>query len=350
MTPETDGAVLHSPIGDPRAAAQVTPVPVRRQHMRGTSLQTRVLNRSLRYTVRPFLSVWSRTESLPWPFGVVDRAGALLPPINGTSYQPVQFKNCTGEWLRGPGSRQESVVLYLHGGAFLCCGVRTHRRLASRISTVSQSSVLMVDYRMLPADASISESIDDCLDAYRWLLDAGYTPDRITVVGDSAGGYLAFAVPLAIRDAGLPMPASIVAMSPLTELDPTNKVQGKNADRCAMFPKRAIPQLTRLAEKVDAVAMSTRGQHPRRCPVDADLAGLPPVLIQAGSTEILLRDSELIAERLGAAGVPVELQVWDRQPHVFQVAADLVPEGERAINEIGRFIRTAHGALISSVR
>lgn len=332
----------------PAALQSPLPTAVRRQHLRGASVASQVFSRYLQVTIRPTLTLWSYTSRLPWPVGLIDKAGGALRPIEGTTHQPVRLQNCDAEWLQGPGAGAKNVILYLHGGAFLCCGIRTHRRLASRISAVSQSAVLMVDYRMLP-DATVSDSIADGVDAYRWLLDNGYSGEQITVAGDSAGGYLSFAVPLAIKAAGLPMPAAIVAISPLTEMDPTHKLQGKNAGRCTMFPKSAVPEMTKIAMRQDQAAMSARGQAARVCPVDADLRDMPPTLIQAGSHEMLLEDAELMAERLAQAGVPCELQVWDRQPHVFPVFADVIPEGVRAIAEIGRFIRTAHGSLLTSV-
>ncbi len=340
--------LLNTPGLTPGGGPAPMPTTVRRQHIRGTSLASQALSRSLQFTVRPALSVWSRTSRLPWPVALIDKAAGALRPIDGTTYQPVRLQNCNAEWLQGPGSNTKHVILYLHGGAFLCCGIRTHRRLVSRISAVSQSAVLMVDYRMLPA-ATVTDSIADGVDAYRWLLDNGYSSEQITVAGDSAGGYLAFAVPLAIEAAGMPMPAAIVAISPLTEMDPTHKMQSKNAKRCSMFPKNAVPQLTKISERQDQTAMASRGQAPRVCPVNADLRNMPPTLIQVGSHEMLLEDSELIAERLAQAGVPCELQIWDRQPHVFPVFADVIPEGQRAIAEIGRFIRTTHGSLLTAV-
>ena len=348
MTQTGSLRLLNTPAQTPAGLYAPEPTTVRRQHIRGASVASQVFSRSLQMTVRPALSVWSRTSRLPWPVGLIDKAGGALRPIEGTTYQPVRLQNCNAEWLRGPGATTKHVILYLHGGAFLCCGIRTHRRMVSRISAVSQSSVLMVDYRMLPV-ATVTDSIADGVDAYRWLLENGYTAEQIMIAGDSAGGYLSFAVPLAIEAAGMPMPAGIVAISPLTQMDPTHKVTGKNANRCSMFPKNAMPQLTRISERHDESARASRGQAPRVCPVDSDLRNMPPTLIQAGSRELLLDDAELIAERLAQSGVPCELQVWDRQPHVFPVFADIIPEGGRAIAEIGRFIRTTHGALLTPV-
>ncbi len=321
---------------------------VRRQHMRGASIQTHLVSRALSLTARPTFSLWSYTSRLPWPVGVLDLAAGALRPVDGTQHQPVRLQNCDAEWVLGPGASTDHVVLYLHGGAFLCCGLRTHRRMVSRISAVGRAAVLAVDYRMLPHH-TISDAIADGVDAYRWLLGNGYSAEQIVVAGDSAGGYLAFEVPLAIAAEGLPAPAGIVAMSPLTEMDPARKLAHRNARHCAMFPRHAIPVLTELSARMDERAMTTRGQAPRVCPVDADLRDLPPTLIQVGSHEMLYPDAALMADRLAAAGVPCELQVWDHQPHVFQAFADLIPEGHEAIAEVGRFIRSAWGALLTPV-
>ncbi|MDG3009541.1 alpha/beta hydrolase [Rhodococcus sp. D2-41] len=312
-------------------------------------MQSRALDRTLRVTIRPVLEAWSRSTGLRWPTGIVDHAGRLLPAIDGTRVTHVRLDHCAADWVRGPGAGDERVILYLHGGAFLCCGLHTHRRLVSQISASAKAPALMVDYRMFPQH-TISDAITDGMDGYRWLLRRGYRPSQIIVAGDSAGGYLSFMVPLAIRAAGLPRPAAVVALSPLTELDPRHKLEHRNARRCALFPRHAVPALTALSDRLDADAERTRGQAPRACPVDSDLRGMPPTLVQAGSHEMLLTDAELIAERLAEAGVPTELQVWDRQVHVFQAAFDLVPEGRRAIEEIARFIRTTVPPRLSAVR
>lgn len=316
------------------------PMPVgtaRRADMAGGSLTSRMLATYLQLTVRPFLSVWAKAPNLPWPMGVVDYAGMLVPPLKGTRYSKVMLEECEAEWIRAEGVGNERVVLYLHGGAFVCCGLNTHRRLTSRVSETVDAPVLSIDYRMMPRNP-ISHAVEDGVDGYRFLLDSGYRPDQIFIAGDSAGGYLAFMVALMLRDLDMPTPAGIFTMSPLTDMDPTNKIGHDNASKCAVFPSTAVPALTVLADRVDARIVVEGERGPRVSPVDADLEGLPPVLIQAGSTEIVLADAELMAERLAAAGVPCELQVWEDQVHVFQ-AADFVPEAQHAMREIGSFVR-----------
>ncbi|WP_349536298.1 alpha/beta hydrolase [Rhodococcus rhodochrous] len=306
--------------------------PVRRRDFPGSSRQSKLLAQAIRMSVRPLLGLWGRSTTLPWPTGLLDAAGALLPAIDGTVCAPVQLPNCTGSWVEGPRTGFDRVMLYLHGGGFLCGGMRSHLRLVSRISDAGRTPVLMVDYRMLPKH-SIDDAVDDGVEGYLFLLAAGYRPDQIVIAGDSAGGYLAFMVSLALRDRGVPVPGAIVALSPLTELDPARKLGHSNAAHCALLPGNALEALAGLAGR--------RQESGRICPADADLSGMPPTLIQVGSHELFLVDAESMADRLADAGIACELQVWDRQVHVFQAAADLLPEGVRAIGEIGRFVRSA---------
>lgn len=324
------------------ATAQALPqhTPVVRENYVGASLQAVALATTLRLTVRPFLSVWARWPHLPWPTGVVDLAGSVLPPVPGTRYRPVQLPQCKAEWIRAQEVNTHRVVLYMHGGAFLTCGLRTHRRMVSLISASAQSPVLSVDYRMLPRH-TINHAVEDGVSAYRWLLRRGYRPDQIVIAGDSAGGYLTFMVALALRSQGMPVPAGLVALSPLTNLNPASKLAHENASKCALFAADVINVFTEYADRVEQRLLIGGTPGPRVCPADSDLSGLPPTLLQVGSTEMLFSDSEIMAERLAHHGVPVNLQVWDRQVHVFQAAAGLVPESSQAIREIGRFVRDA---------
>ncbi|WP_156388244.1 MULTISPECIES: alpha/beta hydrolase [unclassified Rhodococcus (in: high G+C Gram-positive bacteria)] len=325
---------------------------VDRQEFDGVSVQSAILSRYLRATVRPFLGVWARTHTLPWPMSLVDHAGRFLPAVGDTTCSPVGLDNCRAEWIRtdrprrvGADGRDERpvrrgdkdrVILYLHGGAFVVCGLNSHRRLTSRIARSTGADVLAVDYRMMPHNP-ISHAVEDGVDGYRYLLDSGYLPEQIFIAGDSAGGYLAFMVALALRTQGLAPAAGVIALSPLTDLDPARKMAHANADRCAVFPKYAVPALTDLADEVDARLVVDGVRGPRVNPVDADLSSMPPVLIQVGSSEMVYADSELMADRLADAGIECRLQVWQDQVHVFQ-AADFLPESVRAVAEIGAFV------------
>jgi acetyl esterase/lipase len=182
----------------------------------------------------------------------------------------------------------------------------------------------------------INESVADGVDGFRWLLDQGYLAENITIAGDSAGGYLAFSVARAVIDKGWGRPSGVVALSPLLDFDPTGKKAHRNANRCQTFPVHAVAKLGDVTLRLD----TRRGITAKRVdPVNMPLADMPPALIHVGSREVLMADAELMANRLVSAGVPCDLQVWEKQVHVFQAAASWVPEARLAIEEIGTFVR-----------
>ncbi|SDD95466.1 alpha/beta hydrolase [Rhodococcus tukisamuensis] len=307
----------------------------------GASLRSQVLAATVRCTVKPFIALWARCPGPLWPAGLVDLAARFLPPVRDVRRRRVCLPHCDAEWLEAGAVDDASAVLYLHGGGFLVCGLNTHRRLESWVSAAAKAAVLSVDYRMLPRH-TIADSVADAVSGYRWLLAQGFAPERIAIAGDSAGGYLTFATALELDARGLQQPAALVALSPLTDMDPTAKLADPKAAACPVFPRSVLPVLTALADRAERHADPS--SPPRVSPVDAALGALPPVLIQVGSTEILYPDAELMAQRLSAAGVPVTLEVWDRQIHVFHAAADWVPEAGRAIGRVGEFVR-AHLAV-----
>ncbi|MCP2338708.1 alpha/beta hydrolase [Actinomadura rupiterrae] len=297
----------------------------------GTTVRSRLTARGLRLTVGPLLSVWPLTHRGLRPAVAIDLAAPLaLPTPRWAEVEPVPFDDFRAEWVRAPHAASDRAVLYFHGGGFFSCGLRTHRRMIARIAAASGAPVLSVAYRQLP-QAPLAASVEDCVKAYRWLLGQGYSADRIVVAGDSAGGFLTFAATLRAMEEGLPRPAGLVAVAPLTDLDHTAKVEHANARSDAYLPARRVRRLA---------ALLTEGAvDPAASPVNGELGDLPPTLIQVSSSEMLLPDAELMAERLTAAGVPCRLQVWENQVHVFQVFADLVPEGLAALHEIGAFVR-----------
>lgn len=266
--------------------------------------------------------------------------GLMQPAPPGTRLVDVPFDGFDAELVRAPNATEDGVVLYFHGGAFFCCGLRSHRRMVSRISAASGMPVLNVGYRQLPT-ATLTQSVQDCLDAYRMLLDSGYSGDQVVFAGDSAGGYLAFAVALRAEAEGLPMPAGITAIAPWVDLECEHSLAHPNGLTDPYLPIRQIARLIPLlygglTPPVDSL-------------LDADLSGLPPTLIQVGSVEALLSDAELMTDRLARARVPVRLQIWQRQVHVFQALADLIPEGHAAIREIGDFMRSVVSSASSEV-
>jgi acetyl esterase/lipase len=318
-------------------------VAVEPRYFRSSSIQSRVLATALRHTVRPTLSMWSHLPFDFQPPNFVDFVAKALPVPDGTHVRRVSVGAAKAEWISGAGVPEargladDRVMLYLHGGAFLTCGLNTHRHLVSRISSAAAQPVLNLAYRQMP-EVSITESINDGVETFRWLMDQGYSADHITLAGDSAGGYMAFGIARQVIDAGWGRPAGIVAISPLLDLAFGPKRAHRNAHRCDAFSLSAMDRFLKICQRRER----RDGVPDRPCPVNMDVDGLPPTLIQIGSREILMPDAELMANRLVAGGIPCEFQVWSRQVHVFQ-AASWLPEAQRAVNEVALFVHSLEG-------
>ena len=308
----------------------------------GPSRRSRALRTVLQVTVRPVIQAWGYAPNLPWPYGVIDWAAKALWPLPGTVVDKVRLPYCDGEFIRGPGAHSDRVVLYLHGGAFICCGPNTHRRFVSDISRACRAPALVVDYRMLPGHP-VSTSLDDCVDGYRWLLQQGYTPDQIVVAGDSAGGYFALMTALSVVERGFGKPAAVVCQSPFIDTDPSRKLEWLGDMVDPLFPAIGLVSLIARMTEFERSNGVPDGYGRVHSPLYLDVSGLPPVLIQAGASELLSVDAELIAAKIAEEGVPCELQLFEGQFHVFQAAADLIPEGRKAIDNIGAFVRANVG-------
>jgi acetyl esterase/lipase len=236
-----------------------------------------------------------------------------------------------------PASRPDRHILYLHGGGYVCGSPSLYRDLLWRFASAGAARVAAISYRLAP-EHPFPAAIDDALAAWNGLIAKGADPARTVLMGDSAGGGLALALALRLRDAGATQPAAVVAMSPWTDLALGGESLRTNAAADPMLNAGDVPALARLY---------LAGADPRNAyasPLYGDPAGLPPSLIQVGSDEILRDDSVRMAERLQAAGCTVELEVWRRMPHVWQSFASVMPEARRAIARIGAFVQQHAGA------
>ena len=296
----------------------------------GVSVRARFVFTAARLMLRPLLASWPLTNWGMLPLPLIEAVAGILPTPTGVTFEKVDFGGFTGEWARPDEPTGPGIVLYFHGGAFVTCGVATHRRLVAGIAAETGMPVLSVAYRQLPA-VRLSGSVDDCLSVYRGLLAEGHDPSRIVLAGDSAGGHLVFATALAAVAEGLPGPAGIVALSPWLDFDCEGKLAHPNAARDAYAPAHRLPALVKLLVADPDVDTS---------PVNAVLSGLPPVLLIAAESEMLRCDAELMADRLAAADVPVTLQIWSGQVHAFPVLGDLIPESGAAIREVATFVHS----------
>jgi monoterpene epsilon-lactone hydrolase len=241
----------------------------------------------------------------------------------------------SGEWIE-PTDPETSVgtqptVLYLHGGGYYFCSPRTHRPITYALATGARARVFALDYRLAP-EYPFPAAVDDALAAYRALLEQGIAHTSIVLAGDSAGGGLALATLVALRDAGDLLPAAAVVFSPWTDLAATGHSIVSNTERDVMFHGASIGPAAQIYLG-DASATD-----PLASPLYADLHGLPPLLIQASDSEVLRDDALRFAQRAREAGVEVQLETWPDTPHAWQIFAQWLPEARTALGRACVFI------------
>ena len=255
----------------------------------------------------------------------------MLPVEADVKCEPVNAGGIKAEWVSAPGADAGRVILYLHGGGYVIGSINTHRAISGRISRAAKARVLLIDYRLAP-EHPFPAAVEDSIAAYRYLLAQGTRPGRIAVAGDSAGGGLAIATLVAIKEAKLPMPAAGVGLSPWVDLEGIGESMTTKAKADPMVQKDGLLQMA---------AAYLAGKDPRSplaAPLYADLSGLPPLLIQVGTAETLLDDATRLAERARKSGVNVTLEPWENMVHVWQAFAPILDEGQQAIDKIGAFV------------
>lgn len=263
----------------------------------------------------------------------LELAASLFERPADVRYEPVDAGGVAAEWTLAPNADPEHTLAYFHGGAYTAGSVGSHRALATELSRVAGVRVLNVDYRLAPEHPHPA-AVDDAVAVARFLREQGVAPARTAFGGDSAGGGLTVAALVALRDAGAPLPAAAVCLSPWTDL---SFGFASIHERAAIDP---MVRLDALSASRDRYVAGGDEKAPTVSPVFADLAGLPPLLIQVGTAEILLDDSTELAARAKRAGVDVTLEVWDDMIHVFQAFFGMLPEGRQAIDRIAAFLRT----------
>lgn len=261
----------------------------------------------------------------------LELAGEFYRPIVHIDYLDISANGVPGEWIIPEGTENEHIILYLHGGSYSAGSPHSHRALAGNIAYAAKARALTIDYRLAP-EHPYPAALEDALTAYKWLIEKHAKPEQITIAGDSAGGGLTIALLLALRDLDIPMPASAVVLSPWTDLSASGESWQTNAKSDYVINGESLRVSAQLyLDRADP-------RDPLASPVYANLAGLPPLLIQVGSDEILLSDSTRLAEHARRADVDVKLEIWDGMQHVWHFAANIVPEAREAIKKIGEFI------------
>jgi acetyl esterase/lipase len=291
------------------------------------SWQARLADPFLRLYVKPRLASAGtpaearRALSSPWR--------KYLPAPWGVTLKAGHVGGIPGEWVeaRSP----SSWMLYLHGGGYFACSPQTHRAITGAYARRG-IKVFAADYRLAP-EYPFPAALDDALAAYRGLIDAGIPPAKLAIAGDSAGGGLALATLLAVKQAGLPMPACGLLFSPWTDLAGTGESLVTNRDRDPMLVS------DRLRAGSEIYLNGADPENPLASPLYGNLTGLPPLLIQVGDGEILRDDSTRLAERATQAGVQVKLEIWQNMPHCWQISQGFMPEARQALSQAAAFAK-----------
>ncbi len=249
------------------------------------------------------------------------------------------------EWLEPEQVSSSKVLLQLHGGGYIGAMRNAYRNFAVNYSESGHGMrVLTIDYRVAPEDP-YPAALEDAFSAYRWLLEQGYEAQDMIFAGDSAGGGLAMALCMYLKDHGMELPCGIIAMSPWTDLTSSGESYETNYENDPLFGKTRDS----LIYNRDYVGLEDP-RNPYISPLFGDFDGFPPMLIQVGSYEMLLSDSLMAAEKAKKQGVKVRLSVYEGMFHVFQMAMHLMPESRHAWKEAGRFIEILQNGNISRSR
>jgi len=292
--------------------------------MSGNLLRS-ILRASLRLTLKPMLGP---TPAITTQRRLLKLLGVATRVPRDVKVTPRQIGAAPGEVLQPPSPTPGGVILFLHGGGYCVGSLDSHRPLSATLAKASGLPVFALDYRLAP-EHPYPAALNDAVSAYRALLDEGHS--RIILAGDSAGGGLALATALSLRDASLPPPAALLLVSPWGDLGCGAATMVSNA--------AADPMLSQASLQRWAAAYVGRvpTDHPLCSPLFADLKGLPPVILQAGSDEILLDDTLRLEKALKQAKVPVTLQVYPGLWHDFHLQAGILDDADQAIGKLAEF-------------
>lgn len=293
------------------------------------SWQARLMNTCTRTFMKPMMRFGS-VESMRAMAGTLDEQQERLL-TEDVKVRPVSKGDYEGEWVSIGRKRPRRVMLYFPGGGFVMRTHTQHRGFAARICREANARALVVHYRLAP-EVPFPGGLEDCLGAYHDLLEQGIASSDITIAGDSAGGGLVLSTLLALRDEGTPMPANAIVLSPLADLTYTGESREFNRWRDPMLPTHRASQMHQL------YIGEALPEDRYISPVLADFDGLPPILGQVGSTEILLSDTVRAAEQAQLAGVPFYLEIWEEMPHAFPIFG-VLPESQVAVERIAHFIQ-----------
>jgi acetyl esterase/lipase len=264
-----------------------------------------------------------------------DSEMARIPLADNVTTESLSFGSVPVEKITPANATPDKVVLYLHGGGHIFGSIKSHRHFVSRLAVATKATAYHIDYRLAP-EHPYPAAIEDALIAYRALLDSGIAPADIVVGGESAGGNLAAALLLKLKQDNLPQPAGLYLLSPWLDMTTTAESYEKVGARDPMISRDGIVG-------VALAYLGNQPDNPLASPVRADVSGLPPMLIQVGSEEVLLSDSTTFANNAAMTGIDVSLRVWAGMPHAWPLFHPFLRAGLPAIDETGAWMRKRLG-------
>jgi monoterpene epsilon-lactone hydrolase len=253
-----------------------------------------------------------------------------FPRRNGKNLGDENVAQIQGHWFTPVEATPQAVMLYLHGGGYAYYS-KFHANLIALVTLAAECRTFALDYRLVP-EYPFPAQLDDAIETYRWLLESGVSPDRLVVAGDSAGGNLALALLLALREAQTPLPALAVCISPWTDIG--NSGESMENNQCYDWPQKHMPE-----KWAKWLCDGSNPQNPLISPIHADLHGLPHIFIQAGESEILFDMIRQFADTAKKQGGDLALEVWENMNHDFQAYGDNIPQSRAALSHIGRVVR-----------
>jgi acetyl esterase/lipase len=280
-------------------------------------------------------AVVAMVQAAPPAAGTIEESRAGFDAMMSANALPddavvkeVTIEHINADWVSVPESKQDRVILYLHGGGYVIGNNVGYREFASRLARAAKARVLVVNYRLAPENP-FPAAVDDATMSYRWLLANGVTPDQIAIAGDSAGGGLTLATLVALRDAGETLPKCATCFSPWVDLEATgDSAQPGGADD----PMIAVEGLREMGTHYAANDL----RNPLAAPLHANLSGLPPLQVFVGTRELLRDDAIRIVDHARAAGVDASLSIGEGLIHVWQIFP--IPEAAESLAAVGAFV------------
>lgn len=261
----------------------------------------------------------------------INRLTFIAKIPKGVKFEKINCDGVSCEWAIPANLKHKGVVLYLHGGAYISGSIETHRSLVGRIARASKTKCLSVDYRLAP-EHPYPAGLNDAMNVYQWLLKQGVDHKKIVIAGDSAGGGLALAATIKLKDENKPIPAATVCLSPWLDLECTGDSAWKLVEHDPML-KNGFGEIY-----ANHYAPNQDLKHPYISPYYCNPAGLPPIFIQVSDSELVLDDSTRFVIKAKEAGVDIEMEIWERTMHVWHVFAPILPEATKAIKKLGHYI------------